>query len=472
MALADYIAAAVQAARWLDTVALTQDRGLAWPADPRDPSTIGAGLYQGNAGVTVFYLELFRATGDPQWRDRAVAGGRYLLGRLERLATGGDPSPVPHGLYTGLAGIGFACLAIAKAGGGHEFSEAARRCVRLIEGAARDSGGGVQWPTDSPNPAASAGHPTMVPADIISGAAGIGLFLLQAHSELALDTRDLAAAAGRRLVEVGMPTAAGLDWRPGLPEIEYSMPNFSHGTAGVVYFLASLSMATGAEAFLAAARAGARHLQAIAYQEGDICLVPRTQPAQEDRADSAGGVARPVYGMGWCHGPMGVGATWYRLYQATGEEEWMTWLLRSARAYLPGHVPEAVGGFRGLTGQYPERTVCYCHGSAGNGSFLLNVYRATGQEAFREAGVALLDATLGRATEGTGPAGRTLTWAQSLARWDEGAGSYVTEWVPQSGFNTGVAGIGYALLCADAVLQGRGPAVRLLDNPFGTLPGP
>jgi lantibiotic modifying enzyme len=54
---------------------------------------------------------------------------------------------------------------------------------------------------------------------------------------------------------------------PSFPRL---MPNFSHGTAGIAYFLASLYKATKQHEFLTAALSGAKYLQAIAKTEGDI----------------------------------------------------------------------------------------------------------------------------------------------------------------------------------------------------------
>ena len=98
--------------------------------------------------------------------------------------------------------------------------------------------------------------------DIISGSAGIGLFLLYAAHELdAPDARKLAVEAGGRLVALGKEAKKGRKWRMS-PGYALLMPNFSHGTAGIAYFLAALYEETGEQAFLDASIAGARYLQA------------------------------------------------------------------------------------------------------------------------------------------------------------------------------------------------------------------
>ena len=57
------------------------------------------------------------------------------------------------------------------------------------------------------------------------------------------------------------------------PKFPRRMPNFSHGTAGIAYFLARVHEETNERKYLDAAIAGAKYLQAIAKTEGDICLI-------------------------------------------------------------------------------------------------------------------------------------------------------------------------------------------------------
>lgn len=69
-----------------------------------------------------------------------------------------------------------------------------------------------------------------------SGTAGTGLFLIYAYKE----TGDrwllnLAELAGKRLIELGEMVENGMKWAMN-PNFPRYMPNFSHGTAGIVYF--------------------------------------------------------------------------------------------------------------------------------------------------------------------------------------------------------------------------------------------
>ena len=84
------------------------------------------------------------------------------------------------GLYTGLAGIGFVLGEVWRATGQAVYRDGARRVVARLQARAVATGAGVEWNDTT---------------DIISGSAGIGLFLLHAADALDLpEARALAAA--------------------------------------------------------------------------------------------------------------------------------------------------------------------------------------------------------------------------------------------------------------------------------------
>src|SRR5262249_39292683 len=158
----------------------------------------------------------------------------------------------------------------------HEASKATRDdmyrrgvldCMKLLRERAQKKGAGVEWNDTT---------------DIISGCAGTGLFLLYAARELSdSSAKELAVLAGRRLIELAHPEGGGLRWamNPTFPRL---MPNFSHGTAGVAYFLATLYAETKRKEFLDAAVAGAKYLISIAKTDDDVCLIFHNQPDGKD----------------------------------------------------------------------------------------------------------------------------------------------------------------------------------------------
>src|SRR5512135_1386284 len=129
------LALAREAGRWSGLHAVATPHGATWPADPSDDSTIGTSLYSGSAGVVVFLLELARATGEPEWSDLARRGTGELLASLD--------VDEDCGLYTGIAGTGYALRRAYEATGDEAYREGARRVVALLGARARRAGRGV-----------------------------------------------------------------------------------------------------------------------------------------------------------------------------------------------------------------------------------------------------------------------------------------------------------------------------------------
>src|SRR5687767_2542609 len=74
-----WLAAALKAERWLTASAQQTTNGIAWPADPTRPDSVSTDLYNGMAGVVLFYLELHNATKDANALKMARGGADYLL---------------------------------------------------------------------------------------------------------------------------------------------------------------------------------------------------------------------------------------------------------------------------------------------------------------------------------------------------------------------------------------------------------
>lgn len=414
-----YLDAALGAGRWMRSVAVEADGGLAWPADPDQGKQIVDNLYAGNPGAVLFLLELARATDDASWLADARRGADRLLAMLPS-----QPNPEEGaGLYTGVAGTGFVLIEAWKATGDERYRDGARRVLALIEEQAEPAGKGVAW-----------GPVT----DVVAGSAGTGLFLLYAARELSEPgALTLAAAAGRRLLELARVENAGLSLEMA-PGFERVMPNFSHGTAGVAYFLASLYLETHDRRFLDAALAGGRHLKAISHLEDGACLVPHHFPGGEK-----------LFYLSWCHGPAGTGRLFYRLYQATGDRRWLAWLDRSVAGILASGIPEQrTEGF--------WENVSRCCGDAGVGDFLLALDRRRGETRHRPFVERLARDLLARST----PAAGGLKWVQAEHRVRPDS------LVAQTGLMQGAAGIGLFFLRLDAFDRGAGSVLELPDSPF------
>src|SRR2546428_14169684 len=81
---ARYREAALDAARWLASVAQTQeDEELAWSAYPDVTSDLYDNLGWGGLGVPLFLTDVYRATGESAWLELAERGARHVKRALE-----------------------------------------------------------------------------------------------------------------------------------------------------------------------------------------------------------------------------------------------------------------------------------------------------------------------------------------------------------------------------------------------------
>ena len=423
---ADPLADAVDVARWIASTETETELGPAWPADAADPSSARPDLYHGVAGPTLFAAALARVAmrEEPRAMARELAGvgGRYLARAVTEL----DAADLGAGLYTGLAGIGFALFEVAPelAEDGDAVRAAGLRACDAILALAHDAEGGRSWSEST---------------DIISGDAGTGLFCLDAARRFVDGDRrtslmESATAVGEHLIAIADRDDDAWSW-PMTPDFPRVMPNFSHGTAGVAYFLARLAEETKDERFLDAARAGARRLQALADER---CFVHHHTPDGET-----------LFYLGWCHGPPGTGRLFHLLSRLTGEPAWRRWLDRSLRAMIETGIPtERPDGFWNNVG--------ICCGSAGVAEIALDLHRAGGDEDLLSFARDLTRDLLARGTRD-----------DAGLRWEHAEHRARPELLQtQTGYMQGAAGVGILLLRWQRFARGGRLDLRLPDSPF------
>jgi lantibiotic modifying enzyme len=367
----------------------------------------------------VFHAELARASGLEEILDLARRGADELLAGLD-----GPDAMRENGLYTGIAGVGFALEVVHRVSGDDRYRAGAARVVDELIARAEEVEGGLRWSGST---------------DVISGSAGIGLFLLWAADAIERpDALEAARDAGGHLLTRAREQGAGLSW-PMTPDYPRDMPNFSHGTAGVAFFLARLYAATGEQRFFDAAVKGARHLLAIADHAGGGLRVHHHSPGGEE-----------LYYYGWCHGPVGTARLFHQLGRVEGGEPWAQWVDRCVIALRESGLPtERVEGLWNNVGQ--------CCGTAGVAQFLADRFRGSDEVDDRLLAEAFQADVVERAAQGEDG----WSWPQAEHR----AQPDLIQ--AQSGYMQGAAGIGLMLLHFDALQTGRGDVVRLPDDPFG-----
>jgi lantibiotic modifying enzyme len=411
---------ALRAERWIRSTRVRTADGVAWPSDPGHTGTVSHDLYSGTPGVILFLLELHEATGDDRYLDEARLGANDLAANVE------DGGGFDGGLYTGVAGRAYTLAETWRATGDDRYRDAALRGLALLRERARPAGGGVEWSDSS---------------DIISGSAGILLFLLYAartfDDEAAAGAVGLAGRAGRRLAEIGRSAEGGMKWAisADMPRL---YPNFSHGTAGVAYALASLYDVTADKSLLGGALEGAKYLDAVGTKHDGGCRVFHHEPDGTD-----------LFYLSWCHGGPGTARLFERLRLITGEDAWGDRVACHARGVTQ------MGAPTGRSAGY-WNNISQCCGNAGVGEFFLSLHRRWPDRGYLDIARRAADDIVQRATEDGGG----LKWVQAEHRVQPEL------LVAQTGRMQGAAGVGSFFLHLDAWQQGRESRMVLPDSPW------
>ena len=228
-------------------------------------------------------------------------------------------------------------------------------------------------------------------------------------------------AAGDRLVAVAQESHDGNYWTLST-NCSTHYPNYSHGTAGIGYFLAELYEATRVERYRMGSLAAGRYLRSIVSNaEPTDCLIFH---------NDAGG--RELFYLGWCHGPAGTGRFFYRLYQLTDDSCWLDLVKRQAATIIASGIPE---------NQTPGywNNVSRCCGAAGVGEFFLGLYTATGDRRYLAFARRVAVYLLTRAeTDENG-----AKWTQAERRIEP------EKSIAQTGLMQGAAGVGLFLVHVD-----------------------
>ncbi|MFI1714761.1 class IV lanthionine synthetase LanL [Streptomyces litmocidini] len=289
-------------------------------------------VYGGSAGLG---LELLHHADRPSVRSAVDALARWTAEQSRNL---------PPGFYTGRTGVE---LFLAEAGPEAGPGTDAPPAHPLLPGRAPDGG-----PPE---------------ADLIAGAAGIGLgrLLLARHAlrsghraaadrhlAVAADCDRLLASGTARLSPAGSDTAGGAALREGM----------AHGEAGVACFLLAYGGATGDP-------------DAIGRSEKAVARLAAVTPDIVAAAAEPG--AARSYGS-WCRGLAGIGTVLVRAAARLDEPRYLDLAGRAARACAA------------LAPRMP--LVTQCCGLAGVGELMVDLAEASASEEFRDAAetVALL----------------------------------------------------------------------------------
>jgi len=317
---------------------------------PKNFPYLNTSLYYGPPGVSIYFLQLAQATNGSEWIDSARSSLDFTIKNIPKII---ELYGTNIGFYYGLAGIAYSLRRFGYATKSNEHLQAAETIEKHILSIAPFS--------------VNESAPLWNNTDIAHGVSGTGLYFLWVAKQEISDSQKFIEAArrgGAWLLTRMESTPTGARWSrgpdtDGIHENQY-FPTFCCGTAGVSYFLATLSQESSSNAgFLDAAKMGAAHILSLGVRKNNSLLIPH-----EEEGDG-----KNVFYMGWCGGPVGWSRLFVKLYQITSNK------------ILLQNIEDAIDTLRVFaepdlamfypSGPVPWRNLGQCCGASGVGTFLL-----------------------------------------------------------------------------------------------------
>ncbi len=412
---------AVDAGDWLAAQSQAQSSGIAWPADAYQPETVSFDLGSGTAGVVVYFLTLYTATGDDRYLETAERGGAYLASLLDDSEVFGTGARRAS-LYTGIAGIGVALELLSEHRPG--FSADVDKVVALLDDWSTAEPAGVRW-SDEFN-------------DLLYGDAGTILFLAwRGHRDGDERAARLAVSASHFLLAQADKADRGRYWRFRRSK-PFNLPGFSHGTAGIAYVLGTVGSLANEAAFTDAAADGFAYIDSISQISGDRLAIPYGWPAENWDG---------LFEFGWAHGLVGSNAFFMRLQQVG--------IKRKEAARYNALIVNTLSNI-GLPGDpeepfaEPSTPLDWRFGRAG----VLSLLSDHGEE------IETRDAIWRELADKADRENGSAHWEVDAPEFMGGGRSAFT------GIFHGTAGIGLALLRLHAALEEQPPYVTMPDDPL------
>lgn len=407
----DYLSAAKETAAWIRSHEYVTDHGKYWDVFPEGQNGFGPEvmifgrrcIYSGAAGIGVFFLRMYEATGDQSYLDDARAAADELI------ATATGPEwyehtlsnkvqgviPVPGwaiGYSNGPVGEGLLALGLydeTKEGRYRDY--AAKIADDLITAAKRDERG-LHWSDQE---------------DIVAD--GGFVFYLVLVYKLTSDKRylDAACAAADYIADDAQPSPyGGVFWKLldlqliGFPT-DTTFPNFSHGTAGTAWMFALLYEVAPKPRYLELAKKGVEYLKSIAVGDETGMLVPyQDHPVTGPTFDK--------FYLSSCHGPVGTVLPFRKLYEITGDESYRDWCIWLSRGIIRAGAPEHYSwGYWNAN--------CQCCGTPGILEHFVDMFEFTGEAEFLEYARRTADVLIGDSTVADDKSGQR-TWYGAWTR--------------------------------------------------------
>lgn len=342
----EYLSAAIKTAEFISKNEIVTADGKYWKIstlDNKKPNEVESAflnqrsLYAGAAGIGYFLIQLYEVSKDEKYLNDAILAGNYLI------ATYNESISSNPGVHSGAAGEGIFLNLLYKKTADEKYKNQAVKIADDVYRSAKKDENGIHWD----------GFYDFM------GDAGVVIYWLDI-AKLTGNSKYITYAG--EVLDSILKLKKDYDsesvyWRlfdPAeyfgtLPKGEI-VPNFAHGTAGVVYLLTKYYEATNDKKYLEEARKGFNFLEKIAINDGDASIVPYLYFEDESKPYD-------VFYLGYCHGPSGDGIAVWELYKATHEQKYLDFFKKLTNALIKANV-----SYRRSSGYWND---CLCCGSAG-----------------------------------------------------------------------------------------------------------
>lgn len=398
------------------------------------------GIYAGAAGIALFNLRLYVATGDKEFLNKAEAGIDYIIASyrgVDDFKTDAEfLAGAAIGFLNGPAGGAYVATQIYKYTGEEKYKAFARQVTDDLIVAGNDTDKGLTW----------------YGFYGILGEGGLVLYLLDAYESYG-EEKYLKAADRAALYIANQKEDApngGYRWNvmptenfPTIGKPGGYFPGFEYGAAGCGYILAQLYKKTKNQEYLRIAQKAAEYIYKLAdfSDDGQAALVRYNDTYLTD-----------LYYLGVCQGPIGTSRLFYVLYEITGQEKYKDFVLQLTNGILATGAPS-----KHSEGYW--RTNCYCCGTAGMLEHFINIHKLSGDDKYLRAAYDAAETLIGESTYKN----RLRNWYTAWNRHEPETSD------PYIGLYHGSAGCGSALLSLYEYISDKTYLPPYLEDPYKNL---
>lgn len=347
-------------------------KGMSWETmtidntkEREDPEYIiwrnGESIYSGNAGIVLFFLELYKQTRNDNYLEAAVEGMRWVVHYCRE-----NPSD-NYAFFTGRMGVSYALLKM------HELTHDSHYLERAL---------------DIAEPCELFLQNTNTVDDLINGTSGTLLGLLQLHAATGeawlLEKADLFL---QRLVDRSHRGPEGLYWDFSSNNIR-GLCSFSHGAAGIGFVFLEAGRYLQNEALYHIAEEAFCYERFFFNEENKnwpdfrkSIWVPKDYE-EHTAAYIEGNTAfftQPGFMNAWCHGAAGIGLSRLRAYEVVKKD---VYAQEAKIALYKTEETDIIPDTEQNDIKKYQRSFTLCHGCCGNAEIFLEAYRAFMDESY------------------------------------------------------------------------------------------